>query len=163
MLSRTLFWSSKRFANPKIAQSFAYAGQTNHLGSISWTNQNYPIDNARFSTSAVFDNEVLVHPNSQKNNIKVYIKSFGCSHNMSDGEYMAGVLNQGGYTITNNKEEANLWYSRSYWMNRRIINTCTVRDKSIRSFERYYKEAANLNIPVIISGCMTEGSGSSFF
>lgn len=39
----------------------------------------------------------------------------------------------------------------------RIINTCTVRDKSIFSFERYYKEAERLHIPVIISGCMTEG------
>lgn len=77
---------------------------------------------------------------------------------MSDGEYMAGVLNQGGYTITNNKEEANLWYSKNRNMSCRIINTCTVRDKSIRSFERYYKEAASLNIPVIISGCMTEGN-----
>ena len=40
----------------------------------------------------------------------------------------------------------------------RIINTCTVRDKAVYSFERYYNEAKNKNIPVIISGCMTEGT-----
>ncbi len=29
----------------------------------------------------------------------VYIKTWGCSHNNSDGEYMAGLLAEGGYTI----------------------------------------------------------------
>lgn len=30
----------------------------------------------------------------------VYIKTWGCSHNTSDGEYMAGLLSADGYTIT---------------------------------------------------------------
>ncbi len=30
----------------------------------------------------------------------VYLKTWGCSHNNSDGEYMAGLLSVGGYTIT---------------------------------------------------------------
>ena len=30
----------------------------------------------------------------------VYIKTWGCSHNNSDGEYMAGLLAASGYTIT---------------------------------------------------------------
>ena len=30
----------------------------------------------------------------------VYIKTWGCSHNTSDGEYMAGLLAAEGYTIT---------------------------------------------------------------
>ena len=30
----------------------------------------------------------------------VYIKTWGCSHNNSDGEYMAGLLALAGYTIT---------------------------------------------------------------
>jgi threonylcarbamoyladenosine tRNA methylthiotransferase CDKAL1 len=88
----------------------------------------------------------------------IYIKSFGCSHNMSDGEYMGGILKQGGYNITNEKESANLWYITFYRkLNNRIINTCTVRDKSISSFENLYKEAKKRNIPVVIAGCMTEG------
>jgi hypothetical protein len=28
---------------------------------------------------------------------------------MSDGEYMKGLLSQGGYNITLNKEEADVW------------------------------------------------------
>jgi threonylcarbamoyladenosine tRNA methylthiotransferase CDKAL1 len=30
----------------------------------------------------------------------VYLKTWGCSHNTSDGEYMAGMLAAAGYTIT---------------------------------------------------------------
>ena len=30
----------------------------------------------------------------------VYIKTWGCSHNNSDGEYMAGMLATSGYSIT---------------------------------------------------------------
>ncbi len=32
----------------------------------------------------------------------VYLKTWGCSHNNSDGEYMAGLLGASGYTITGN-------------------------------------------------------------
>lgn len=35
-------------------------------------------------------------PGSQR----IYIKTWGCSHNTSDGEYMAGLLAAEGYTIT---------------------------------------------------------------
>lgn len=60
-----------------------------------------------------FGNEVLFSDSSllsPRNGRSVFIKSFGCSHNMSDGEYMAGLLHQGGYTITTHKEDADLWY-----------------------------------------------------
>lgn len=30
----------------------------------------------------------------------IFIKTWGCSHNNSDGEYMAGLLASNGYTIT---------------------------------------------------------------
>ncbi len=32
----------------------------------------------------------------------IYVKTWGCSHNNSDGEYMAGLLGASGYTITGN-------------------------------------------------------------
>ena len=49
--------------------------------------------------------EFLYHPDGKS----VYVRTFGCSHNMSDGEYMKGLLSQGGYNITLNKEEADVW------------------------------------------------------
>lgn len=31
---------------------------------------------------------------------KIYVKTYGCSHNISDSEYMAGLLQDYGFTIT---------------------------------------------------------------
>ncbi|XP_028790546.1 threonylcarbamoyladenosine tRNA methylthiotransferase-like [Neltuma alba] len=39
----------------------------------------------------------------------IFIKTFGCSHNQSDSEYMAGQLLAFGYTLSDNPEEADLW------------------------------------------------------
>ncbi|GLT27083.1 hypothetical protein SLA2020_021110 [Shorea laevis] len=50
----------------------------------------------------------------------IYIKTFGCSHNQSDSEYMAGQLSAFGYALTDNPEEGDLW----------LINTCTVKSPS---------------------------------
>ena len=30
----------------------------------------------------------------------IYVRTWGCSHNISDGEYMAGLLNEYGFTVT---------------------------------------------------------------
>ena len=50
----------------------------------------------------------------------IYIKTWGCSHNISDSEYMSGLLAAYGYNIItddNKCDLANLW----------ILNSCTVR------------------------------------
>lgn len=39
----------------------------------------------------------------------MFIKSFGCSHNMSDGEYMGGILRDGGYSIVQDRDKADVW------------------------------------------------------
>ena len=46
---------------------------------------------------------------------KVWVKTFGCSHNISDSEYMAGLLDSYGYFITDEKENADVW----------VVNSCT--------------------------------------
>ena len=55
---------------------------------------------------------------------KIFIKTYGCSHNVSDSEYMEGILSQYGYRITQQKDEADLW----------LINSCTVKDPSQAAF-----------------------------
>ena len=40
---------------------------------------------------------------SDTSHAKVYVKTWGCAHNSSDSEYMAGQLAAQGYSITNNK------------------------------------------------------------
>eukprot|EP00954_Amorphochlora_amoebiformis_P012420 970585-Amorphochlora_amoeboformis.AAC.1 len=60
----------------------------------------------------------------------VYVRTWGCSHNNSDGEFMAvhiylilifiGQLANYGYEITGDKEKADLW----------VLNSCTVKAPS---------------------------------
>ena len=49
----------------------------------------------------------------------LWIKTYGCSHNVSDGEYMSGLLSQYGYRLLPDaeKEAADLW----------LVNSCTVK------------------------------------
>lgn len=47
----------------------------------------------------------------------IYIKTWGCTHNGSDGEYMAGQLAAYGYQLTDEPAKAHLW----------LLNSCTVK------------------------------------
>lgn len=48
----------------------------------------------------------------------VYIKTWGCAHNSSDSEYMAGQLASYGYKLTQDKSQAHIW----------LLNSCTVKN-----------------------------------
>ena len=37
---------------------------------------------------------------------KVFVKTYGCSHNISDSEYMAGLLQEYGYQLVDSIKEA---------------------------------------------------------
>lgn len=45
------------------------------------------------------------------------MKTWGCAHNNSDSEYMAGQLSAYGYKLTEDKMKADLW----------LLNSCTVK------------------------------------
>lgn len=51
---------------------------------------------------------------------KVYVKTFGCSHNVSDSEYMMGQLVEYGYQLVDDPVEADCI----------LINSCTVKNPS---------------------------------
>lgn len=55
---------------------------------------------------------------------KIYVKTFGCSHNMSDSEFMMGQLAEYGYTLVDAISEADLI----------LINSCTVKNPSQDAF-----------------------------
>lgn len=57
---------------------------------------------------------------------KIYVKTFGCSHNISDSEYMMGQLVDYGYKLTDDPMEADLL----------LINSCTVKNPSQESLMR---------------------------
>jgi threonylcarbamoyladenosine tRNA methylthiotransferase CDKAL1 len=58
----------------------------------------------------------------------VYMHTFGCGHNVSDGEYMAGQLAEGGYVVSEQFEGADCF----------VINSCTVKNPS----EDHFVDAA---------------------
>jgi threonylcarbamoyladenosine tRNA methylthiotransferase CDKAL1 len=55
---------------------------------------------------------------------KIYVKTFGCSHNISDSEFMMGQLVDYGYEIVDKPEEADLV----------LVNSCTVKNPSQDAF-----------------------------
>jgi threonylcarbamoyladenosine tRNA methylthiotransferase CDKAL1 len=58
----------------------------------------------------------MAAPGSQS----IFVKTYGCSHNISDGEYMAGLLANYGYTIVDDMNGADAC----------LINSCTVKNPS---------------------------------
>ncbi|CAH3173524.1 unnamed protein product [Porites lobata] len=78
---------------------------------------------------------------------KIYIKTWGCSHNNSDGEYMAGQLAAYGYKITDDSEAADLW----------LLNSCTVKNPSEDNFRNAIKRAQELDKHLVVAGCVPQG------
>ncbi|KAL5558273.1 hypothetical protein UlMin_034484 [Ulmus minor] len=78
----------------------------------------------------------------------IYIKTFGCSHNQSDSEYMAGQLSAFGYSLSDNPEEADLW----------LINTCTVKSPSQSAMDTLITKGKNAKKPLVVAGCVPQGS-----
>ncbi|KAH9692316.1 threonylcarbamoyladenosine tRNA methylthiotransferase [Citrus sinensis] len=78
----------------------------------------------------------------------IYMKTFGCSHNQSDSEYMAGQLSAFGYALTDNSEEADIW----------LINTCTVKSPSQSAMDTLIAKCKSAKKPLVVAGCVPQGS-----
>eukprot|EP00743_Colponemidia_sp_Colp-15_P005396 GILK01005798.1.p1 GENE.GILK01005798.1~~GILK01005798.1.p1 ORF type:complete len:585 (+),score=92.25 GILK01005798.1:72-1757(+) len=78
---------------------------------------------------------------------KIYVKTYGCSHNMSDSEYMMGQLAAYGYSFTEDAEEADVC----------LINSCTVKNPSQDSFIGMVERAKLKDKPVVVAGCVPQG------
>ena len=76
---------------------------------------------------------------------KIYVHTFGCSHNMSDSEFMMGQLVEYGYSLTRDVDEADLV----------LINSCTVKNPSQEALLRMVTDSEkNLKLPVVVAGCV---------
>ena len=74
---------------------------------------------------------------------KVFIRNFGCSHNIADGETLAGCLKQAGYTLTADQAEADLI----------IFNSCAVKGPTENRIIDDIKHAQK-GKKIIVSGCL---------
>ncbi|XP_013869704.1 threonylcarbamoyladenosine tRNA methylthiotransferase [Austrofundulus limnaeus] len=77
---------------------------------------------------------------------KVWIKTWGCSHNNSDGEYMAGQLAASGYKMTDDPTEADVW----------LLNSCTVKNPAEDHFRNSIRKAQEQQKKVVVAGCVPQ-------
>lgn len=76
----------------------------------------------------------------------IWMKTWGCSHNNSDGEYMAGQLAASGYKMTDDPAEADLW----------VLNSCTVKNPAEDHFRNSIKKAQEQQKKVVVAGCVPQ-------
>ena len=78
----------------------------------------------------------------------VYVKTYGCSHNSSDSEVMAGQLQQFGYRLVGEaeREAADVW----------LINSCTVKNPSQEHMATDLKRGRALGKALVVAGCVSQ-------
>lgn len=77
----------------------------------------------------------------------IYVKTFGCSHNISDSEFMVGQLAEYGYKIVDNANDADLV----------LVNSCTVVNPSQDAFISMVCKAKKIKKPLVVAGCVPQG------
>ncbi|XP_004924162.1 threonylcarbamoyladenosine tRNA methylthiotransferase [Bombyx mori] len=81
----------------------------------------------------------------------IYVKTWGCAHNNSDSEYMAGLLAANGYKLTEDKWDAQLW----------LLNSCTVKSPAEDHFKNEIELGQSRGIHVVVAGCVPQGAPKS--
>ena len=88
---------------------------------------------------------------SETNSKKYNILTFGCQMNENDSEKLSGMLEEMGYTETDNRQDANLI----------IFNTCCVRENAEIKFYGHLgalklMKEKNPNLIIAVCGCMPQ-------
>ncbi|KAI4472215.1 radical sam protein [Holotrichia oblita] len=78
----------------------------------------------------------------------IYLKTWGCAHNSSDTEYMAGQLCAYGYKLTDDKMKADLW----------LLNSCTVKNPAEDHFRNEIEAAKQNGKFIVLAGCVPQGA-----
>ena len=92
-----------------------------------------------------------IRPVTGEGRPKVYIETYGCQMNVNDSEVILSVLQDAGYALTENMDEASLI----------LANTCSIRDNAeqriwgrIEQFRLQKKKRDGVVIGIV--GCMAE-------
>ncbi|VDM32183.1 unnamed protein product [Hydatigera taeniaeformis] len=100
----------------------------------------------------------------------IFVQVWGCAHNTSDAEYMAGLLASYGYKVTlcgscdncasglgKNDEEAKA--AADLW----LLNSCTVKGPAEDHFRNAIFAARAAGKRVVVAGCVPQGSPNSAY
>ena len=80
----------------------------------------------------------------------IFFRTFGCSHNVSDSEFMMGLLVKYGYTLVDSLEEADLC----------VFNSCTVKNPSQDAAVNLTARAEQLGKKLVVTGCVPQADQS---
>lgn len=81
---------------------------------------------------------------------RIFVRTFGCSHNVSDSEFMMGLLIKYGYTLVGSLEESDLC----------IFNSCTVKNPSQDAAVNLVVRAESLGKKIVVTGCVPQADQS---
>ena len=91
-----------------------------------------------------------IKPISDPSRPKVYIETYGCQMNVNDSEVILSVLQDEGYALTENIEEADVI----------LANTCSIRDNAEQRIwgriDQFKIQKKKRNVIIGIVGCMAE-------
>ena len=95
------------------------------------------------------DYEIGSNPTSISNpgRATVHVKTFGCSHNVSDSEFMSGQLQSYGYTLSDDPAAADVW----------VVNTCTVKNPSQSAMNTVISKGKASGKKLVVAGCVPQG------
>lgn len=128
----------ERYANKKGVTVRARKRQTNKIS-------------ANDSNEATHCNEPPILQSVVPGTQRIYVKTWGCAHNNSDSEYMAGQLATYGYNLTADKSNADLW----------LLNSCTVKNPSEDTFRNEIHNGLGTGKHVVVAGCVPQGAPKS--
>jgi len=92
---------------------------------------------------------------SAKKGVKsVYIETFGCQMNKSDSEHMLGLLDEIGYSQTDNQKDADLM----------VLNTCAIRENAEDKVYSYLGAWRKIKVArpgtmIAVGGCVAQDHG----
>ena len=91
-----------------------------------------------------------IRPISDPSRQKVYIETYGCQMNVNDSEVILSVLQDEGYALTEDIEEADVI----------LANTCSIRDNAEQRIwgriDQFKIQKKKRNVIIGIVGCMAE-------
>ena len=85
---------------------------------------------------------------------KVYVETFGCQMNKADSENMLGLLDEIGYSETNEIKDADLM----------VLNTCAIREGAedkVFSYLGHWNKVKQPGAMIAVGGCVAQDAGET--
>jgi threonylcarbamoyladenosine tRNA methylthiotransferase CDKAL1 len=86
--------------------------------------------------------------------VRVFIKTQGCSHNYSDSEHMAGLLQQAGHTVVDEEHADGADVV--------LLNTCTVKSPTENAFLHDLDKHKETGKKIVVGGCIPQAQPTRF-